>query len=308
MHVLVTGSSGLVGTVLTDFLLRSDDRVTILVRGESKHDRRINALRWDPTADSLDLAPAGNIDAVVHLAGASIGGKRWSPEYKALIRDSRVRGTRLISKAIAALDHKPSVMVMASAMGYYGDRGDEELTEESGPGEGFLAEVAVEWERSADPAREAGVRVVATRFGNILGRDGGMLPRLKLPFLTGLGGRIGSGKQWWPWIAVEDVARVIQLAIKNPNIDGPVNTVSPGITRQIDFARALAKALHRPAITPLPAWAAKLIVGGLAEEGLLASQKMLPAVLLNHGFEFLGEDLPTVFHHVFRAPSENEWR
>lgn len=308
MHVLVTGSSGFVGSTLVEHLLRSGDRVTTLVRGSSDSDRRVNAVKWDPTADSIDLAVVGNVDAVVHLAGASIAGKRWNDEYKALIRESRVHGTRLLSRAITELNHKPSVMVMASAQGYYGDRGEEELTEESGPGEGFLAETAVEWERAADPARDAGIRVVATRFGNVLGKDGGMLPRLKIPFLSGLGGRVGSGQQWWPWIAVEDVARIIKFSIDNREIFGPVNTVAPGITRQIDFAKALAKTLRRPAIAPLPGWAAKLLVGGLAEEGLLASQKMVPSVLIDHGYQFLGEDLATVFHHVFRAPAESEWR
>lgn len=308
MHVLVTGSSGFVGSTLVDHLLRSGDRVTTLVRGSSNADRRVNPVKWDPTAESVDLAVVGNVDAVVHLAGASIGGKRWNAEYKKLIRDSRVHGTSVLSKAISGLSHRPPVMVMASAQGYYGDRGDEELTEESGPGEGFLADTAVEWENAADPARDAGIRVVATRFANVLGKEGGMLPRLKVPFLSGLGGRMGSGQQWWPWIAVEDVARIIKFSINNQEIAGPVNTVAPGITRQIDFAKALARTLRRPAIAPLPGWAAKLLIGGLAEEGLLASQKMVPSVLIDHGYEFLGEDLSTVFHHVYRAPAESEWR
>jgi uncharacterized protein (TIGR01777 family) len=258
-------------------------------------------------ADELDLSSAGRVDAVVHLAGVNVAGKRWNAEYKALIRDSRVRGTRLIAKAIAALDPKPRVMVMASAMGYYGDRGDEVLTEESAPGDDFMAGVAVEWERAADPAREAGTRVVATRFGHVLGKQAGTLPKLKTPFLLGLGGPMGSGRQWWPWVAVEDVVRVIRFAIDREDIAGAVNTVAPGITRQKEFAKELAKALGRPAFMPLPAWGAKLILGELAVD-VLSSRRMVPAVLESKGFKFLGPDLPTVFHHVFRAPAESEWR
>lgn len=307
MHVLVTGSNGFVGGVLVDSLIRDGHRVTTLVRGEAPPVRQINRMRWDPGADTLDLSTAGNVDAVVHLGGVGIAAKRWSPQHKAAVRNSRVHSTRLLSKAVAEMEPKPPVMVVASAMGYYGDRGDDVLTEESGPGEGFLADVAVEWERAADPAREAGIRVVHTRFGNVLGRDGGMVPKLKIPYLTGFAGPIGSGKQWWPWIAVEDAARAIRFAIEKTEISGPVNACAPGITRQKEFAKEFAGALNRPSFMPLPAWAAKLLIGGLAEE-LLSSQRMKPQVLEENGFEWLGPDLETVFHHIFRAPSEGEWR
>ena len=307
MHVVVSGASGFVGSTLVDSLLRAGDRVTVLTRGGGPPERGVNRIKWDAMGDELDLSQAGRIDAVVHLAGANVAGKRWDAEYKALIRDSRVHGTRLIAKAIAALERKPPVMVMASAMGYYGDRGDEVLTEESPPGDDFLSEVGVEWERAADPAREAGVRVVATRFGHVLGRDGGMLPRQKLPYLLCLGGPMGSGKQWWPWVALEDVARAIRFVIERDDISGPVNVVAPGIKRQADFAKDLGKALGRPAFFPLPGWMAKLMLGELAIE-VLYSRRMVPTVLEAKGFEFLGPDLPTVLHHVFRAPAESEWR
>ena len=307
MRVLITGSTGLVGTALVRSLTRSGDRMIVLVRGPTPDTPNITRIQWDAFADTLDLSAAGSIDAVVHLAGASIAGKRWSPEYKALIRDSRVLGTKLLSRTIAALDPKPPVLVMASAMGYYGDRGEEVLTEESPPGQGFLSELCVEWERAADAARDAGIRVAALRFGNILARDGGMLKRLGLVFKTGFGGRLGSGEQWWPWIAVEDVARVIRLAINEPGMVGPVNTVAPGITRQADFAKDLARTLRRPAIVPAPAWAVRLVLGELADD-VLASKRMAPKVLKERGFEWRGPDLPTVFEHVFRAPAESEWR
>ncbi len=307
MHVVVTGSSGLVGSILVDGLTRDRHRVTILTRGESKPAGQINQVRWDPGADSLDLSVVGNPDAIVHLGGVGIAARRWSPQHKAAIRNSRVRGTRLISKAAAAMPVKPPVLIVASAMGYYGDRGEETLTEESEPGEGFLAETAVEWERAADPARDAGIRVVHARFGNILGRDGGMVPRLKWIYRSGLGGPIGSGRQWWPWIAVEDAARAIRFAIENEQISGPVNVVAPEPSRQKQFAKEMARALRRPAFMPLPAWAARLVVGELSVE-LLSSQRMVPEVLQNHGFTWLGPDLQTVFHHIFRAPAESEWR
>ncbi len=307
MHVLITGSSGFVGATLVASLIRDGHRVTSLVRGEAPPVREITRMHWDPGADTLDLSTAGNPDAVVHLGGVGIAAKRWSPQHKAAIRSSRVHGTRLLAKAVAAMPQKPPVMVVASAMGYYGDRGDELLTEESGPGERFLAEVAVEWERAADPAREAGIRVVHSRFGNILGRNGGMVPKLKIPFLTGLGGPIGSGRQWWPWIAVEDAARAIMFSIEQPDISGPVNFVAPGITRQKEFAKEFAGALRRPAFMPLPAWVARRVVGGLAVE-LLSSQRMVPEVLLQNDFEWLGPDLKTVFWHIFRSPLESEWR
>lgn len=307
MHVLVTGSNGFLGSELVDSLIQSGDRVTTLVRGPAPPVRQINRMTWDPEADTLDLDPAGNVDAVVHLAGVGVASKRWSPQHKAAVRDSRVHGTRLLSRAVAAMRQKPPVMVVASAMGYYGDRGDEVLTEESPPGDGFLADVAVDWERAADPARDAGIRVIHLRSGNILGREGGMVPELKTPYLTGLAGPIGSGEQWWPWIAVEDAVRVIRFVIDRSEISGPVNNVAPGITRQKEFSKEFASALRRPAFMPLPAWLARLVVGGIVEE-LLSSRRMVPEVLEENGFQWLGKDLHTVFWHIFRAPSESEWR
>lgn len=307
MHVLVTGSNGFVGTTLVNSLVRDGHRVTTLVRGEAHPVNQITRINWDPGADTLDLSITGNPDAIVHLGGVGIADKRWKPKHKAAIRNSRVRSTRLISKAAAAMPRKPPVMIVASAMGYYGDRGEESLTEESGPGEGFLAETAVEWERAAEPARDAGIRVVHARFGNILGRNGGMVPKLKFLYGTGLGGRIGSGRQWWPWIAVEDAARAIRFVIEHDEISGPVNFVAPGITRQKEFTKEFAGALRRPAFMPLPAWAARLVIGELAGE-LLSSQRMVPEVLEQNGFEWRGPDLKTVFWHIFRSPAESEWR
>lgn len=308
MHVLITGSNGFVGSALVQSFVQSGHRVTTLVRGETPAVRQITRMTWDPGADSLDLATAGTVDAVVHLGGIGIAAKRWSPQHKAAIRESRVHGTRLLAKAVAAMSPRPPVMIVASAQGNYGDRGDELLTEASAPGEGFLAEVGVEWERAADPARDAGVRVVSSRFGNILGRNGGLVPKLKMMYSLGLAGPIGSGNQWWPWIAVEDAVAAIRFAIEQPGIAGPVNTVAPGITSQKDFAKEFAGALRRPAIMPLPAWAARLVIGGLADEGLLSSQRMIPEVLQKHGFKWLGPDLKTVFWHIFRSRAESEWR
>ncbi len=307
MHVVVTGSHGFVGSALVSALVRDGHRVTTLVRGEATPVKKIDRISWDPGADTFDLSVAGNIDAIVHLAGVPVAGKRWNPEYKALIRDSRVRSTRLISKAAAALPKPPPAMIVASAMGYYGDRGEDVLTEESGPGEGFLAEAAVEWERSADPAREAGIRVVHARFGNVLGRGGGVVSKLKIPYQTGFAGPIGSGRQWWPWIALEDALSAIMFTIDHDEFSGPVNFVAPGITRQRGFASKMAGALRRPSFVPLPAWALRLMVGEVAVE-LLSSQRMVPQVLEQNGFDWRGPDLETTFHHIFRARSESEWR
>ena len=308
MRFLVTGSSGFVGSHLVRALLQGQHRVSVLVRGETASVRNVTHVKWDPNKDALDISLLGGVDAVVHLAGASIAGKRWNPEYKALLRDSRVRGTRLLAKAIAGLDSPPKVMVSASAMGYYGDRGDEVLTEDSAPGQGFLARTSVEWENATAPASDAGIRVVHLRIGNVLGRDGGMIKRLKPLFLTGLGGRIGSGQQWWPWIAVEDLVRVITTVVDDDSYAGAVNAAAPGITRQADFAKAMASALRRPAFLPMPAWLARLMIGEMAQEAVLSSQRMVPEKLNSKGFEFLGPELEVVFHHIFRAPAESEWQ
>jgi uncharacterized protein (TIGR01777 family) len=240
----------------------------------------------------------------VHLAGAPLG-LRWSPARKALMRDSRVNGTGLIARTVAALDPRPRVLVCASAYGYYGDRGDELLTEDSPPGRGFLADMATQWEAAAQPAREAGVRVVHARFGVALAPDGGALMQMKRVFKTGLGGRLGTGKQWWPWIAIEDAVAALRFVLERDAISGPVNVVSPRKVTNAEFARTLASVLKRPSFLSAPDWALRSVFGEAAREMLLASQRVVPAKLQNAGFRWLLPDLELVLRRYLRHRPED---
>ena len=301
MRIAVTGSSGLAGSALLSALAGSGHRVIKLVRrGGTGKDQVL----WDPEAWTIDAVALRGIEAFVHLAGEPING-RWTPERKTRIRESRVRGTRLIARTVAGLDPRPRVLVCASAMGYYGDRADEALTEESPPGRGFLADVAVQWEAAAQSARDAGVRVVSARFGLIMAPKGGALGPLKRVFQTGLGGKTGTGRQWWPWIAVEDAAAAIRFVIEHDEISGPVNVVSPRMTTNAEFARTLARVVSRPAVLTVPAWAVKLLLGESGKELLLYSQRMAPRKLQDAGFQWLLPDLEAALRRQLRPrPSE----
>jgi len=225
------------------------------------------------------------VDAIVHLAGEPIA-KRWTAERKRAIRESRVRGTELLARMIASLDRKPRVLVSGSAIGVYGDRGDELLDESSATGDGFLANVVSEWERAAAPASEAGVRVVLLRTGLVLSRQGGVLEKLLLSFKLGLGGPMGSGRQWMSWIALDDQLRAIEYALASPALSGPVNLVSPNPVTNAEFAATLGLVLARPALIPVPAVALELLFGEMARETILAGQRVLPRALVTAGFEF----------------------
>ena len=248
-----------------------------------------NQIRWDPTQPVNPDSVTG-FDAVIHLAGESIVG-RWGKAKKAAIRDSRVLGTRHLAEALARAPQPPGVLVAASAIGYYGDRGEELLREDSGPGQGFLADVCQEWEAAATLAAKGGIRVVHLRIGIVLRPAGGALAAMVKPFRLGLGGRIGSGRQWWSWIDVHDLVGAILHAIMTESLRGPVNAVSPNPVTNSDFTGALAKALSRPAIFPMPAFAARLALGQMAGELLLASKRVAPARLLASGFQFGYPDL-----------------
>jgi uncharacterized protein (TIGR01777 family) len=274
----------MIGSALVSTLLRDGERVTRLVRSPVAASE--DELRWDPQRGDLD---AGRLDelgpeAVVHLAGESIGG-RWTAERKARIRASRVEGTRLLSERIAALSRRPSVMVCASAVGYYGDRGEEVLEESSGPGATFLAEVTRSWEAAAQPARDAGIRVVNLRFGIVLSPDGGALARMLPLFRLGVGGPLGNGRQYMSWIALDDVVGTIQHALGAEALEGPVNTASPNPVTNREFARTLGRVLGRPAVLPAPAFALRLALGELGGE-LLGGQRVNPRRLLASGYEF----------------------
>jgi uncharacterized protein len=295
MKILISGASGLVGTALTRALASDGKVVGRFVRGvhpggeaPSAHD-----IRWDPAASTIDgdaLKAMEGADAVVHLSGASIADGRWTPARKALLRSSRIDSTRLLVGALAQLERKPRVFVAASAVGYYGDRGDEILTESSAAGSGFLASVAQEWEAESARAQSLGIRTVILRFGVILDAREGALPQMLRPFRFGVGGRLSNGRQWISWIALADVIGIIRAAIENDRYSGPVNVVAPNPVRNVEFTRIVAHTLHRPAVFPAPAFALRLLLGEMADALLLASQRAVPEYVLAAGYRFLFPD------------------
>jgi uncharacterized protein len=294
MKILITGSTGLVGNALVSELKQAGHTVCRLVRpgriNETNRESEGFDVKWDPTTGELGAAAVG-ADAVVNLAGASIADGRWTPERKKLLRSSRVDTTRALVNALAKMAARPRVLVSASAIGYYGNRGGKILTEASATGNDFLSEVAREWELEAEKAEALGIRVVRARFGVILAREGGALPQMARPFRFGVGGRIGSGQQWMSWVSLVDVVSVLRFALENGSVRGAVNVVSPQPVRNAEFTVALAKALHRPALFPAPAFALRLILGEMADALLLASQRVVPAELEKQGYRFLQTDL-----------------
>lgn len=289
MRVLIAGASGLVGTAVADALRAAGHTVQRLVRpGKRLHPGEV---RWNPVAGDLDRAAAESADAVVHLAGASIAGGRWNAEVKKLLRASRVDATRNLVTGLLQLHNRPSVLVSASAVGYYGSRGDELLTEECAPGRDFLAELARDWEKEAARAADFGIRTVMLRFGVILARHGGALQRMLLPFKLGLGGRLGSGSQWMSWVTLPEAVALIRYALDTPALQGPVNAVAPNPATNAEFTRILAKVLRRPAIFPVPAFALRLLLGEMADALLLSSQRVVPWKLQDRGYRFRDPEL-----------------
>ncbi|HIF73340.1 MAG TPA: TIGR01777 family protein [Dehalococcoidia bacterium] len=307
MRILVSGGSGMVGSELINTLAYDGHQVVQLVRRAVNPEARISEFAWDPDHGAFDSRMLGRIDAAIHLGGVSIAGGRWSSERKLLIRESRVRSTRLLSQALAGLNDPPSVLIVASAVGFYGDRGEEPLTEESPPGEGFLADTAVRWEAAADTAREAGIRVVNARFGLIMSRKGGLLNRMKIPFQTALGGKLGSGRQWWPWISLPDVINGLSYLIGNEQLSGPVNFTAPTPVRNEEFTKLMAKTLSRPAWFGVPSPVIKFIFGEMGSEMMLYSQRAFPEKLRAVGFEWLFEDLDEVLHEELVAARSDRW-
>ncbi len=294
MKVVVSGASGMIGSALLPELEGAGHEVIPLTRSEPAPE---GSLSWDPSADKLDASSLEGVDAAVHLAGENIMG-RWTPEKKARIRDSRVQGTQLLARTLATLREKPKVMVCASAVGYYGDRGDEVLREDSSMGYGFLPQVVREWERAADAARTASVRVVNLRFGVILSPEGGALGTTLPIFKLGGGGRVGSGKQWWSWVAIDDVVGSILHALEADSLSGPVNLGSPNPLTNVRYTKVLGKVLGRPTIFPTPASAARVMLGQVADELLLASARMEPAKLKEAGYEFRYPELEGALRHL----------
>lgn len=295
MHIVVSGSTGFVGSALVPFLTDAGHRVTRLVRSQPQPGEA--AIRWDPAASTMDAARLEGLDAVVHLAGESVIG-RWTPEKKTAIRDSRVRGTRLLADTLAKLSKPPRAFVCASAIGYYGDRGNELLTERSAPGKGFLADVGRAWEEAATTAAGRGIRVVHVRIGTVLSATGGALAKMLPPFRLGLGGRLGSGHQYMSWIALDDLLGVVLHAVTIEDLRGPVNAVSPHPVTNREFTRALGRALGRPAFLPVPAFAVRLLFGEMGEELLLASARVEPARLLSTGYRFRYPQIHDALRHA----------
>lgn len=286
MKIAVTGASGLIGSSLVPYLRRHGHDVVSLVRRQPRNPWEA---RWDPGSGDVDLDALHGTDGVVHLAGAGVGDRRWNDAYKQKILASRVDGTRTIAHAMTRLDPQPSVLVSGSAIGFYGDRGDDLLDELATGGQSFLADVVRAWEGAADPARDAGIRVVHPRTGLVMAKSGGAFGQL-LPLLRlGLGGPIGSGRQWWSWITLRDEVRALAWLVEQP-LTGPVNLTAPAPARQRDVARALGAALHRPAVVPAPAAALRIVLGEFAGE-VVASQRVVPSALQRSGFSFDHPDL-----------------
>jgi uncharacterized protein (TIGR01777 family) len=295
LQVLISGASGLVGRELTAFLERRGDSVLKLVRTKERADKNIY---WDPEAGILDGAGLENVDAVVHLAGENISEGKWTDEKKARIRDSRIKGTTLLSNRISSLKTKPRVLVSASAIGIYGNRGSEVLTENSSPGDDFLSGVCRDWESSTNAAKEAGIRVVNARIGIVLSKAGGALGKLLVPFKMGVGGRVGDGKQYMSWIAIADLISAIAFAIETDFLNGPVNLVAPNPVTNEAFTNALGEVLSRPTILPAPAFAMRMLFGEMADALLLSSARVIPEKLISSGYKFQYPELKSALKSV----------
>ncbi|MFZ5980523.1 MAG: TIGR01777 family oxidoreductase [Candidatus Zixiibacteriota bacterium] len=289
MKILISGASGLIGSALTKKLHGEKHAVVRLVRSEQTDST--GRIAWRPEKGALDPAALERFDAVINLAGENIAARRWNKKQKARIEQSRVAGTQLLARTLASLQSPPEVFISASAVGIYGDRGDEPLDETSPPGESFLAEVCKKWENATIVAREKGIRVVNLRIGTVLAAEGGALPKMITPFKLGLGGKFGSGRQYMSWIALEDLIEAVVYIINKRTISGPVNLVSPDPVTNAEFTKILARKLHRPAFFTVPAFVLKLAAGEMAGPLLLASARVNPTVLIKSGFKFNFPDL-----------------
>ncbi|MBT5018829.1 TIGR01777 family oxidoreductase [bacterium] len=288
MNVYVTGAGGLVGNALLPLLKDAGHKVIALTRSEPKDDQQ---RQWDPQAETMDPAVLDGCDVLVHLAGESIAEGRWTKDKKRKIYDSRVNSTKLLAKTISQMDAKPKAFIVASAIGYYGDRDTEVLTESSPPGEGYLPEVCVHWEEAADAARDAGIRTVHVRTGVVLAKEGGALKAMLTPFKLGVGGNMGNGKQYWSWISLEDIARLFHFAVENESMIGPVNGTAPNPCTNHEFTKALGKVISRPTLIPMPKFAAKLVLGEMAEALILASARVMPVTAEEQSFQFQHPEL-----------------
>jgi uncharacterized protein (TIGR01777 family) len=303
MNILITGATGFVGRRLCEMLHQAGHTVRALSRDSVAAKQRVPNLKevfpWNPLQELPPLQAFEGCDAVINLAGESIAG-RWTTAKKQLIRDSRVLGTKNLVNALAQLSSRPKVLLSASAIGYYGDRGEETLTEDAAPGSDFLAQVCRDWENEALKAESLGMRVVRLRIGLVLGRGGGTLQALLPLFRVGLGGPLGSGRQWWSWIHRDDLCRLIVQILANESISGPVNATAPQPVRQKEFAQVLGRVLRRPAFLPTPAFALKIALGEFAD-GILASQRALPRRAQEMGYRFQFEELEGALREILQT-------
>src|ERR1700752_2623360 len=298
MKVLISGATGLVGRALISSLVEDGHEVVRLVR--RGHKLGALEIEWHPNQGRIEAQRLEGFDAVFHLAGESIASGRWTDEKKRVIRDSRTKGTSLLSETIAQLSRPPSVFISASAIGYYGNRGDEQLTEQSRPGDDFLASVCVEGEEATRAAAEKGTRTVLGRFGIILDREGGALAKMLTPFRMGIGGRVGDGRQWMSWITLDDVVNALKFLLLDSAVHGPVSIVAPNPVTNAEFTRTLGRVLSRPTFFPVPAFGARLAFGEVADALLLSSQRVDPTVLQERGFAPYWPRLEPALQHLLQ--------
>lgn len=293
MKILLSGASGFIGSHLSSFFKDGKHEVVSLIRNKNKE-----GIFWDPEKQVLSKDEIEGFDVVINLAGENIGNGRWSQEKKKRIYESRVKSTQLLADTITKLTKPPKVYVNASAIGYYGTDASGTVNEDSPSGKGFLAKVCKDWENAALPISQAGIRTIFTRFGAVLGANGGALSKMLIPFKLGLGGKIGTGKQWMGWIAIDDLILAMHHCMMNASISGPANFTSPQLINNEEFTKALGQVLHRPTIFPLPAAIAKLILGEMAEEVLLSSIKAEPTILINSHYSFRYPDIKQALQHM----------
>jgi uncharacterized protein (TIGR01777 family) len=306
MRIAITGSSGLIGSALLARFDRDGHAVTRVVRGASAHDPNHRAVAWNPASGVVDAAGLDAHDTVIHLAGEDIAAGRWTPARKHVIRESRIHGTRLLCETLANLAHKPRVLITASGVGYYGNHRPNDCVDETSPRRaGFLSDLVRDWEQATAPAQAAGIRVVHTRFGIVLSPRGGALAKMLPPFRMGLGGRVGSGRQIMSWIAIDDVPSIMIHLVEHAGISGPVNVVSPQAVTNAEFTHALGRVLGRPTILPLPAFAARLLFGEMADALLLGGARVLPKRLEDSGYRFAYPQLAQALDHLLK-PSHGQ--
>ena len=299
MRILITGASGLIGTALQKSFEEKGYEMLLASRSEPKSERDI---QWNADAGFADedLLRLEGLDAVIHLAGESISALRWTDEKKKAIRDSRVHGTRTMIEAFARLEKKPKVFISASAVGFYGDRGDEEMTETSSVGDTFLSEVSKEWESESRRAEDMGIRTVLLRNGIVLSKDGGALATMMTPFKLGVGGVVGSGKQWMSWVSLDDAVGIVDYALENENLRGAVNVVSPNPVTNEEFTKTLGEVLYRPTFLPLPEFAVNLVFGEMGDALLIDSTRVVPKRLLDSGFKFRYPEIKSALENAVK--------